>query len=50
MTRLPIIASGGMSSLDDLKRLKEMEVWAAIVGKAFYEGRIGIEEAMEYAD
>lgn len=50
MTRLPIIASGGLSSLDDLKRLKEMEVWAAIVGKAFYEGRIGIEEAMEYAD
>ncbi len=50
MTRLPIIASGGMSCLDDLKRLREMEVWAAIVGKAFYEGRIGIEEAMEYAD
>jgi phosphoribosylformimino-5-aminoimidazole carboxamide ribotide isomerase len=50
MTRLPIIASGGMSSLDDLKRLQEMEVWAAIVGKAFYEGRIGIEEGMKYAD
>ncbi len=35
---------------DDLKALKEMDVWAAIVGKAFYEGRIGIAEAMAYAD
>jgi phosphoribosylformimino-5-aminoimidazole carboxamide ribotide isomerase len=50
MTRLPIIASGGVSSVEDLKLLKEMDVWAAIVGKAFYEGRIGIEEAMKYAD
>lgn len=50
MTRLPVIASGGVSSLEDLRRLREMKVWAAIVGKAFYEGRIGIEEAMEYAD
>jgi phosphoribosylformimino-5-aminoimidazole carboxamide ribotide isomerase len=50
MTSLPIIASGGVSSLDDLKRLKGMGMWAAIVGKAFYEGRIGIGEAMAYAD
>jgi phosphoribosylformimino-5-aminoimidazole carboxamide ribotide isomerase len=49
-TSLPIIASGGVSSVDDLRRLKEMDVWASIVGKAFYEGRIGIEEAMIYAD
>ena len=50
MTALPIIASGGVSGVDDLKRLKELDVWAAIVGKAFYEGRIGIQEAMVYAD
>lgn len=50
MTSLPIIASGGVSCVDDLKRLKELDVWAAIVGKAFYEGRIGIQEAMVYAD
>ena len=50
MTALPIIASGGVSGVDDLKALKEMDVWAAIVGKAFYEGRIGIQEAMVYAD
>jgi phosphoribosylformimino-5-aminoimidazole carboxamide ribotide isomerase len=46
---LPIIASGGVSSVEDLERLKEMDVWAAIVGKAYYEGRIGVEEAMGLA-
>ena len=50
MTALPIIASGGVSGVDDLKALKELDVWAAIVGKAFYEGRIGVREAMVYAD
>ena len=50
MTSLPLIASGGVASAEDLKRLKGMGVWAAIVGKAFYEGKIGVEEAMNYAD
>ena len=50
MTPLPIIASGGVSSIGDLRRLKEMNVWAAIVGKAYYEARIRIEEAIELAD
>jgi phosphoribosylformimino-5-aminoimidazole carboxamide ribotide isomerase len=50
MTRAPIIASGGVSSIEDLRRLRQMDVWAAIVGKAYYEGRIRIEEAIEFAD
>lgn len=50
MTQIPIIASGGVSSIEDIRRLKEMGVWATIVGKAFYEGRISIEEAMRFAD
>ncbi len=49
MTRLPVIASGGVSKIDDVRRLKEMNVWAAIIGKAFYEGFISVEEAMGYA-
>ncbi|MHB8109050.1 MAG: 1-(5-phosphoribosyl)-5-[(5-phosphoribosylamino)methylideneamino]imidazole-4-carboxamide isomerase [Syntrophorhabdaceae bacterium] len=48
-TKLPVIASGGVSRIDDVSRLKEMDVWAAIIGKAFYEGFISIEEAMVYA-
>jgi phosphoribosylformimino-5-aminoimidazole carboxamide ribotide isomerase len=49
MTSLPLIASGGVSKIDDVRALKEMDVWAAIIGKAFYEGFIGIGEAMGYA-
>ncbi len=50
MTGIPVIASGGVSSIDDVKRLKDMNVWAAILGKAVYEGLIKIEEAVRYAD
>jgi phosphoribosylformimino-5-aminoimidazole carboxamide ribotide isomerase len=50
MTGIPVIASGGVSSIDDVKRLKEMNVWATILGKAVYEGLIKIEEAVKYAD
>ncbi len=50
LTRLPIIASGGVSSIDDLKRLKGMGAWATIIGKALYEGRIQVGEAASYAD
>lgn len=41
---LNLIASGGVSGLDDLTRLKEIGCYAAIVGKAFYEGRISLAE------
>ena len=44
-----VIASGGISTLEDLKRLKALEpqgVAGAIVGKALYEGRIELQEAL----
>jgi phosphoribosylformimino-5-aminoimidazole carboxamide ribotide isomerase len=50
MTRIPVIASGGVTSIDDVKRLRDMGVWATILGKAVYEGLIRVEEAIEYAD
>jgi phosphoribosylformimino-5-aminoimidazole carboxamide ribotide isomerase len=50
MTGLPLIASGGVSDIDDVKRLKDLNVWAAILGKAVYEGKIEIAEAIRYAD
>jgi len=37
-----LIASGGVSSMDDLIRLKEQKLEGAIVGKALYEGRINL--------
>jgi len=49
-TDIPLIASGGVTSIDDVKRLKDLGVWAVILGKAIYEGLIKVEEAIEYAD
>jgi phosphoribosylformimino-5-aminoimidazole carboxamide ribotide isomerase len=46
-TRFPdlkIIASGGVSSVEDLKQLKLIGVEAAIVGKAIYEGKIQLSD------
>lgn len=50
MTTLPLIASGGVTGIDDVKRLKGLGVWATILGKAVYEGLIRVEEAIAYAD
>ena len=38
------IASGGISSYDDLKFLKDLGFWGAVVGRAFYEGKINVFE------
>jgi len=45
--RLPIIASGGISSLIHLKLLKALGVEAAIVGKALYTGDINLKQALD---
>ncbi len=42
-----IIASGGVSSLDDVKALNEMRLFGAIIGKAYYTGAIKISDALE---
>lgn len=42
--KVDLIASGGVSSLDDLFKLKEIGCAGAIVGKAIYEGRIALED------
>lgn len=44
-----IIASGGVSSIDDIKALKEMNLYGAIIGKAYYVGAINLSEAIEVA-
>ena len=44
---LKLIASGGVSSIKDLMELKEINCEAAIVGKAFYEGKISLKELAE---
>ena len=44
---LKIVASGGVSSLDDVKRLAAMDLYGAIIGKAYYTGAIDLAEAIE---
>ncbi len=46
---LNIIASGGVSSIEDVKRLREIGVYGAIIGKAYYTGAIALPEALEVA-
>ena len=47
--QLQIIASGGVSSMDDIKTLTENGVYGAIIGKAYYIGAIDLKEAIEVA-
>ena len=44
-----ITASGGVSSLQNIKELKAMEIYGAIIGKAYYTGAIDLREALEAA-
>ena len=46
---LDIIASGGVSSLDDIRALRDMGLFGAIVGKAYYVGAIDLREAIREA-
>ncbi len=44
-----ITASGGVSSLDDVKKLRLMDIYGAIIGKAYYIGAIDLKDALEAA-
>lgn len=44
-----IIASGGVSSMDDVIKLAALNIHGAIIGKAYYTGAISLEEAIEAA-
>ncbi len=45
--RIRFIASGGVSSLADVKALRDMGLYGAIIGKAYYTGAISLKEAIE---
>ena len=44
---LKVTASGGVSSLLDIKALKALDIYGAIIGKAYYTGDIKLEDALE---
>ncbi len=47
--RLDITASGGVSTLEDIRQLRQMDLYGAIIGKAYYTGAIDLTDALEAA-
>jgi phosphoribosylformimino-5-aminoimidazole carboxamide ribotide isomerase len=47
---IDIVASGGITSVDEVKILAEMKIYGAILGKSLYEGTIDLEEAIKVAN
>ncbi len=47
---MQIIASGGVTDISDIKALSEMELYGAIIGKAYYTKAILLKEAIEVAE
>ena len=45
-----IVACGGVRSLNDIRKLKEMGFYSVIVGRALYEGKVKIEDLKEFAN
>ena len=46
---LQITASGGVSDIEDIKALRQLDLYGAIIGKAYYIGAIDLKEALEVA-
>ncbi len=44
---LNIVASGGVSTLEDVKALRALDLYGAIIGKAYYTGALDLREAIE---
>ena len=49
MFDLKIVASGGVSSVEDVRKLAEKDLYGAIIGKAYYTGAIDLTKAIEVA-
>ena len=47
--RLDITASGGVSTMDDIRQLRQMDLYGVIIGKAYYTGAIDLTDALEAA-
>ena len=43
---VPVIASGGVASLEHIRQLMDLPIWGAIIGRALYEGTLDLREAV----
>jgi phosphoribosylformimino-5-aminoimidazole carboxamide ribotide isomerase len=48
-TAIPVIAAGGVTTLDDVRRLAGMDLEGAIIGRALYEGTLTLADANRVA-
>ncbi len=48
-TDIPLVASGGVTSIDDVQKLVEMNMPACIIGRSLYDGAMKLEEVLEVA-
>ena len=48
-TDVPVIASGGVGSIEHIRTLTKMPVWGVIVGRSLYEGKVDLAEAIAIA-
>ena len=46
-TGLRVVGSGGVSTLEDVRRVKEAGLAGVIIGRAIYEGKLALEEALK---
>lgn len=47
---LDIVASGGITFIDEIEKLRDMNIYGAIVGKAVYEGKLSLKDALKAAE
>ena len=45
---IPVVYSGGVTSLDDVKKLSETETYGVVIGSALYKGKINFEDTLKY--
>ena len=46
---VPVIASGGVTTIDDVSRLAALDITGAIVGRTLYEGKMNLHDAISAA-
>jgi phosphoribosylformimino-5-aminoimidazole carboxamide ribotide isomerase len=46
LTRLPVQYAGGVSTLNDIRRVREAEASGVILGRSLYEGKVSLEQAL----
>jgi len=46
LSKIPIIASGGVTDIEDVRRLSALPLLGIIIGRAIYEGQLDLSEAV----